>query len=228
MKVKFLGHSSILIEDKNFKALVDPFLKNNPAYTEDPNDILGITHIFITHAHGDHIGDSAEIAEANNSLIIANAEICDILYARHKKLKFHPMHIGGAFRFDFGRVKMTNAVHGSGFRDENGIIQSGGNPGGYVIEVYGKKVYHAGDTGLTIDMKLLEKEKIDIAFLPIGGNYTMDIDDALEAARFIVSKVTIPMHYNTFGLIKADPLEFKNRLLGHIVEILEPSESIEI
>lgn len=228
MRVKYLGHSSILIEDTNFKALIDPFLKHNPSYKEDNSDITGITHIFITHAHGDHIGDSVEIARANDSLIISNAEICNILYRRNKDLKFHSMHIGGTFIFDFGRVKMTPAIHGSGFTDENGIIQNGGNPGGFVIELHGKKVYHAGDTGLTMDMKLLEREKIDIAFLPIGGNYTMDIDDAIEAARFIVSKVTIPMHYNTFPMIKADPNIFKSRLLGHIVEILEPSESITI
>lgn len=228
MKVKYLGHSSILIEDKDFKALVDPFLKGNPSYKEDKSDIEGITHIFITHGHGDHIGDTVEIAKANDCLIISNAEVCSILRRRNPELKFHPMHIGGVYHFDFGRVKMTPAVHGSSFTDENGIIQSAGNPGGFVIGLSGKKIYHAGDTGLTMDMKLLEREKIDIAFLPIGGNYTMDIEDAIEAARFIVSKVTIPMHYNTFPLIKADPTQFKDRLLGHIVEILEPSESYSI
>jgi L-ascorbate metabolism protein UlaG (beta-lactamase superfamily) len=228
MNIKFLGHSSLLIEGNGIKALVDPFLKNNPQYIEDKNDIENITHIFITHAHGDHIGDAIEIAKANDSMIIANAEICNILYFLHNDLNYHPMHIGGTFNFDFGRVKMTPALHGSGYTDKDNKIQDGGNPAGFVIEVDTKKVYHAGDTGLTYDMKLLERERIDVAFLPIGGNYTMDIDDAVEAARFIGAKITVPMHYNTFGMIKANPIEFHDKLLGHKVIILKPSEAIEI
>ena len=108
------------------------------------------------------------------------------------------------------------------------MMQDGGNPCGFVIEINGKKLYHAGDTGLTYDMKLLETEKIDIAFLPIGGNYTMDIDDAVRAVDFIKPKLTIPMHYNTFGVIKADPLEFKEKLPNYTVKIVNPSDIIEI
>lgn len=228
MKIKYLGHSAILIEDKGFKALIDPFMNNNPQYINDDYDKLNITHIFITHGHGDHIGDAIDIARKNDSLIIANAEICNILYARNNDIKFHPMHIGGRYTFDFGIVKMTPALHGSSFKDENGIYQDAGNPCGFVIEVNGKKLYHAGDTGLTFDMKLLEVEKIDIAFLPIGGNYTMDIVDAVEATRFINPKVVVPMHYNTWEIVQADPHKFEHSLLGHIVEILNPSESFNI
>jgi L-ascorbate metabolism protein UlaG (beta-lactamase superfamily) len=101
----------------------------------------------------------------------------------------------------------------------------GGNPGGFVIELGGKKVYHAGDTGLTYDMKLLEDEKIDVAFLPIGGNYTMDIDDAVKACDFIKAKIVVPMHYNTFGLISADPQIFKNKAPSEVV-ILDVNETM--
>lgn len=225
MKVKFLGHSALLIESTRFKALIDPFLKHNPAYIQDKKDTTGITHIFITHAHGDHIGDAIEIALKNDSLIICNAEIANILHIKNKKLKLHAMHIGGRFAFDFGTVKMTPALHGSGYT-ENGMIQDGGNPGGFVIEVDGKKIYHAGDTGLTYDMKLLEVENIDVAFLPIGGNYTMDITDAVRAVEFIKPKTTVPMHYNTFGLIKADPNEFKEKLPNFNVIILDSGKEL--
>lgn len=227
MKIKFLGHAALLVEEGNFKALIDPYLNNNPAYIQDIEDTEGITHIFITHAHKDHIGDTVEIAEDSDSLIICNAELAGILYRKNPKLKFHPMHIGGTHNFDFGRVKMTPALHGSGYT-ENGVTQSAGNPAGFVIELNGKKLYHAGDTGLTMDMKLLEHEKIDVAFLPIGGNYTMDIDDAVRAVSFINPRVTVPMHYNTFDLIKADPEEFKRKLPYSKVVILDPSDSVMV
>ena len=227
MKIKYLGHSALLVEDKNFKALIDPFLKGNPQYKENKQDKKDITHVFVTHAHGDHIGDALSIAKENDALIIANAEICSIISYQDKDLRLHSMHMGGRYQFPFGTVKMTPALHGSGYH-KNGFFQDGGNPCGFVIEINGKKLYHAGDTGLTYDMKLLEIENIDLAFIPIGGNYTMDIDDAVRAVDFIKPKITVPMHYNTFGLIKADPKEFKEKLPKNKVEIVSPGESINI
>lgn len=227
MNVTYLGHAALLLEAPNFKALVDPFLTGNPQYKQNPKDTLDITHIFITHGHGDHVGDALSIAKSNNAIIIANAELCGVFRHKDKTLKLHPMHIGGSFEFSFGRVKMTPAVHGSSYQDEEGV-HDGGNPGGFLITVGGKTVYHAGDTGLIYDMKLLELEQVDLAFLPIGGNYTMDITDAVRAVDFIKPQIVVPMHYNTFPVIQADPNLFKSRLPEYDVQILQPGEFIKL
>lgn len=225
MKLTYLGHAALLVEEGHFKGIIDPFISGNPSSKTSVDSLNDITHIFITHGHGDHIGDAVEIARRNNALIIANAEICS--YLARFRVSTHSMHIGGRRKFDFGTVKMTNALHGSGISDGGNII-CGGNPCGFVIEVEGKKIYHAGDTGLTLDMKLLEDEKIDAAFLPIGGNYTMDADDAAIAADFIKAKITVPIHYDTFGLIKADPLYFKSKVKSSEVVVLGLNDSINI
>lgn len=208
MKITYAGHSAFILEEGNFKAIIDPFLTGNPTTSFKAEDIKGLTHIFVSHGHGDHLGDTESLAKANDALIISNAEIST--YLGKKGLRVHSMHIGGRHTFDFGKVKLTPALHGSAISTETGTVD-GGNPCGFLIEVKGKKVYHLGDTGLTMDMKLLELENIDVALVPIGGNYTMDIDDALRAVDFIKPKIAIPMHYDTFPLIKADPKEFSNK-----------------
>ncbi|MBZ2175449.1 metal-dependent hydrolase [Schnuerera sp. xch1] len=208
MKITYLGHSAFIIEEQDFKAIIDPFISGNDLSTTKIGDIKGLTHIFVSHGHDDHIGDTIPLAKANNALVITNAEIAG--YLSDKGLKTHAMHIGGKYKFDFGTVKLTPALHGSGITTDRGTID-GGNPCGFIIEVNNKKVYHAGDTGLTMDMKLLESENIDVALVPIGGNFTMDIDDAVKAIEFIKPKATIPMHYDTFPVIKANPNEFKEK-----------------
>ncbi|HAQ40384.1 MAG TPA: metal-dependent hydrolase [Clostridiales bacterium] len=225
MKLTYLGHSAVMIEEGQFKGIIDPFITGNPLAQISADDLSGITHIFVTHGHGDHIGDTVDIAKKTGALIIANHEIS--AYLDKFKLRTPAMHIGGRTKFDFGRVKMTNALHGSGI-SENGNMIYGGNPCGFVIEINGKKIYHAGDTGLTLDMKLLENENIDVAFLPIGGNFTMDLDDAVTAADFIKAKNVVPIHYNTFDLIKADPDEYKNKVKTSETVILNINESINI
>lgn len=224
MKITYLGHSVFIIEEGDFKGIIDPFITGNELATAKVENITGISHILITHGHDDHIGDTEEIAKANDALIISNAEISD--YFSEKGLKTHAMHIGGSHNFDFGRVKLTPALHGSAISSEEGKID-GGNPCGFLIEVNGKKVYHAGDTGLTVDMQLLQADKVDVALLPIGGNFTMDIDDAIRAVEMIKPRLAIPMHYDTFPVIKADPMEFKEKNKVSESKVLEIGESYE-
>ncbi|EOC99279.1 metal-dependent hydrolase [Caldisalinibacter kiritimatiensis] len=169
--------------------------------------------------------DTVDIAKNNNATVICNFEIGQ--YLTDKGLSVHTMHIGGRTSFEFGKVKMTPALHGSGIIEDNHLI-CGGNPCGFLIEIDGKKVYHAGDTGLTMDMKLLEDENIDVALIPIGGNYTMDIIDAVKAVDFIKPKLVVPMHYNTFPIIEANPEEFKEKVKNSEVKVMSIGESIEI
>ncbi|MEC9485653.1 MAG: metal-dependent hydrolase [Candidatus Izemoplasma sp.] len=227
MKCTFLGHAAVLIEALDYKIIIDPFLTHNPVYKKNDRDIDGITHVLITHAHGDHVGDAIEIAKKNNALIISNAEIATILKSIDRDLNIHAMHIGGRATVDFGTVKMTPALHGSGYV-ENDMIYDGGTPCGFLLKVADKTIYHAGDTGLTYDMKLLENSLIDLAFLPIGGNYTMDVDDAVIAVDFIKPDKVVPIHYNTFDQIQADPNDFKDKVSQSDVIILNPGEYTEL
>ncbi|MBF8983648.1 metal-dependent hydrolase [Lutibacter sp. B2] len=225
MKIQFIGHSCFYIEDKHFKGIIDPFITGNPQATLTSTHFNTLTHIFITHGHGDHLGDTLSLAKKTGALIITNYEIACFL--NRQGFNTHAMHIGGRHPFDFGIVKMTPALHGSSIETENGFIY-GGNPCGFIIELNGKKIYHAGDTGLTMDMKLLEIENIDVALLPIGGNFTMDIEDAARAVDFIKPKKVVPMHYDTFPVIKANTNDFKKRISSSKVIVLNPGESLNI
>ena len=225
MKITYLGHAAFLVEGEKIKALFGPFLTGNPLSAANEKEMTGITHIFVTHGHDDHIGDTEAIAKRCGSLVICNHELG--YHFSRKGLKTHTMHIGGRIQMEFGTVKMVNALHGSGIITDKGMAY-GGNPGGFVVEIEGKKIYHAGDTGLTKDMELLEEEDIYAAFLPVGGNYTMDVLDAVRAVGFIKPKITVPMHFNTFGLIKADPEKFREEASGTEVIVLKPGETLSV
>jgi L-ascorbate metabolism protein UlaG (beta-lactamase superfamily) len=220
MKIQFLGHSAFYVEAEGLKALIDPFLEED---VKQDFKVEALNYIFLTHGHGDHLGSTVELAKKSGATVVANHEIC--LYLSEFEIKCHPMHIGGRTGFPFGKVKMTPALHGSGIQTEEGVI-NGGNPGGFLIEAAGKKLYHAGDTGLTYDMKLLQIEEVDVALLPIGGNFTMDVEDALRAVDFIEPKIAIPMHYNTFPLIEASPAAFVEGVEKALGKILKPGDSL--
>ncbi len=222
MKIQFLGHSAFYLETEKFKALIDPFLQNGITKAT-VSDFEELDYIFVTHGHGDHVGDTLELAEKTGATVILNHELAHHL--GKTGIKLHSMHIGGRISFDFGRVKMTPALHGSSIVID-GELKEGGNPCGFIIEVEGKKIYHAGDTGLTLDMTLLEVEAIDLALLPIGGNFTMDVEDAVRAVSFIKPKKVIPMHYDTFPVIKADVQTFKDAVSAMTEVIILKGDAI--
>ncbi|HEY3250416.1 MAG TPA: metal-dependent hydrolase, partial [Ignavibacteria bacterium] len=204
--------------------IIDPFLNGNKHAKIKSSDVKA-EYIVLTHAHGDHLGDTFEIAKNNNATIIAVNELAN--YAAEKGCKAHNMHIGGGFNFPFGRLKFTIAHHGSSSPEG----QYMGEPAGVLITAHGKTIYHAGDTGLFLDMKLIgEMNSIDAALVPIGDNFTMGIDDAIKAVEFLNPKMAVPMHYNTFGVIEADPQEFKRKVesIGKKCIIIPFGESIEI
>lgn len=222
-KLKYLGHSCFTITTGDTNLIIDPFLTGNPMAGAKASDIKA-DYILVTHGHGDHIGDTVEIAKSNDSTVIGPHEIC--VYCQSKGLNAHNMHIGGSWQFPFGRVKLTIAHHG--FSAGESGIDIGGSPCGFIIEVEGKKIYHAGDTGLFLDMQLIGDEGIDLALLPIGDNFTMGIDDAVKAVGFIKPNRVVPMHYNTFDLIKVDVDDFKHKVTGAECLVLAVGDTLDI
>jgi len=207
MKLRYFSHSACQITtDSNKVILIDPFLDDNPTSPVKSNEVTA-DYIILTHGHGDHIGDSFKIAARTNPLFICVNELAN--YCLGKGFQAHNMHIGGAFNFDFGRVKFTIAHHGS-LNSEGGYM---GEPSGVILNIGDKTIYHTGDTGLFYDMKLIgEINAVDYMLLPIGDNFTMGIEDAVRAVEFVKPKFAIPIHYNTFPVIKANPEEFKQKL----------------
>ncbi|MDR1885697.1 MAG: metal-dependent hydrolase [Synergistaceae bacterium] len=222
--LQFLGHSAFYVEGSGIKALIDPFLSGNPCASEASTARASLDYIFVSHAHGDHLGDAVAIAERTGATVVATNELATWLAGRG--LKTEGMHIGGRARFPFGRVKLTPAFHGSSMFEDGKMIYSD-IPCGFLIEVEEKKIYHAGDTGLTVEMTLLEAEGVDVALIPIGGYYVMDVDDAVRAVDFIKPRRTVPIHYDTFPPIKADPNDFARKVGGRSeVTIMKPGDKL--
>ncbi len=225
MKLKYFSHSSFQITtNSGKKILIDPFLDGNPTSPVKAADV-DAEYIILTHAHGDHIGDSFSIAKRCGSSFICVNELAD--YCKAKGFEAHNMHIGGGYDFEFGRVKFTIAHHGSMTPDNT----YAGEPAGVIVSIDGKNIYHTGDTGLFYDMKLIgEMTPIDYMLLPIGDNFTMGITDAVKAVELTVPKVAIPMHYNTFPVIDADPNGFKTKAEAKGVKciVMEYGEEIDL
>ena len=227
MKLSFHGQSTIYFESNDKKVIVDPFISGNDKSDLD-EQTLDVDYIILTHGHGDQFGDVVELANRNHATVIGSAEVQGYLTTYHGIEHAHGMNIGGKYQFDFGTVKFVQAFHSSSYTNEDGIPVYLGMPMGVIIEAEGKTIYHAGDTGLFSDMKLIaERHPVDVCFIPIGDNFTMGIEDASYAINeFIKPKISVPIHYNTFPLIEQDPQKFKEAVSQGEVQILQPGDEV--
>jgi L-ascorbate metabolism protein UlaG (beta-lactamase superfamily) len=217
------GHATLGLETGGFKLLIDPFFSGNPATTVSAEEVSA-DYILVTHGHGDHVGDAVAIAQRTGAAAISNAEISGWLDKQGVK-ETHPQHIGGGFKYPFGYLKLTLALHGSALPDGS----NGGNPAGFLLTTNdGKKIYMAGDTGLFGDMKLLGEEGLEVAVIPIGDNFTMGPDDALRAVKLLAPKTVIPIHFSTWDVIQQDAADWVARVekeTGTKAVLLKPGET---
>lgn len=217
LKFNFYGHACFQLDDGKYKLLFDPFLTGNPLASIKADEVEA-DYLLVTHAHGDHSGDGYDIVVRTGATAIGIPEVTDF---GGENIKTISMNLGGTLKLPFGFVRMVPALHSSGVQ--------GGVPCGYVVGIGGKIIYFAGDTCLFGDMKLIgERDKIDWAILPIGDHFTMGIEDAAKAVEFLGAKNVIPVHYNTWDIIKQDPEEFKKLVKGAKVHIVKPGESLNL
>ena len=220
MELTFLGHACFVLDDGTSKVLTDPFLTGNPLAAAKAEDVEA-DMLFVTHGHGDHVGDAVEIAKRTDATVCCTVDLAAGVFDP-AGVKTVTGNLGGRMPMPFGAVKFFQALHGSGV--------AGTLACGFILEIGGKKIYHAGDTGLMADMALLADEEIDVALLPIGDWYTMGPADALRAVKMIRPKLVIPMHYNTFTHITQDADAFAAAVDAACfrAKVLRPGDSITI
>lgn len=212
MKVAFHGHAVVsVVTEEGIRLLFDPFITGQEQCDLELSE-LEVDVIFVTHAHEDHLGDTIELAKRTGAKVISTVEI--VTYLSSKGLEnVHGMQPGGAHEFSFGRVKFTPAIHGSSITLENGQPYELGLASGILLTTNQRTLYHMGDTALYSDMQLIgQREAIDIAFIPIGDNFTMGPEDAIQAGQWVKAKRVVPIHYNTFPLIEQNPHDYIRHL----------------
>lgn len=225
MELSYHGHSIVKIKTETFELLIDPFISGNPL-TDLKVGEQNPSYILLTHGHNDHVGDTVEIAKRSGAKVIAPNELAN--YLATLGIETIGMNIGGQASFDFGELKYTQAFHSSSFETDTGEIIYAGMPAGILLTLEGKTIYHAGDTSLFGDMRLIgERHEIDVAFLPIGDHFTMGPEDAAYATELLRPHLVVPVHYNTFPPIQQDPNVFKELVTQCEVTILQPGEMIE-
>lgn len=212
MKITYHGHSFIEIESQAGKTiLIDPFITGNPLCDVSLEEVKADV-IILSHAHSDHFGDTIPLAKTHDALVIAPLEIASYIESLGQGIRVHGMQPGGGHNFDFGRVTLTQAIHGSSL-EIDGKPFTLGLATGIILEAEGKTLYHLGDTALFSDLDLYgDLYDIDLAFIPIGDNFTMGPDHARIAAGWLKAKKVMPIHYNTFPLIEQDPIAFTESL----------------
>ena len=222
LSITFHGHACFVLEADGRRIVIDPFLTGNPAADIPVDRLPKVDAVLLSHGHGDHLSDAVPIAKRDGATIVATFELAAFCTTRGASA--HAMHIGSAHEFEFGRVKLVPAFHGGAVEgDATGRYTT--NPCGVVVTMGGRTVYHTGDTALTLEMQLLAGQA-DGMLVPIGDNFTMGIEDAARAVEFVRPRVAIPMHYNTWDSIAADPEAFKRRV-GSTAEVvvLRPGQS---
>jgi L-ascorbate metabolism protein UlaG (beta-lactamase superfamily) len=218
MKFTYYAHACFAIETGGKKFLFDPFISGNELAKSIEIDKIEADYILVSHGHGDHVADLVSIAKRTGATVISSYEV--VSWAQQQGIeKAHPMNFGSAM-FEFGKLHFLPAWHSSSMPDGS----NGGNPGGFLVHGAEKKFYYAGDTCLMMDMQLVPRyAKLDFAILPIGGNFTMDVDDAVIAAEFIQCDKIIGVHFDTFGYIKIDHQKAKEKFKAAGKELILPN-----
>lgn len=227
MRLTYFGHSAFLLELAGRRLVFDPWLRPNPHGSVEPATVP-CDLVLVSHAHDDHLGDALELARLHHATIVAPYELAEHLAAQGAEtIDLMP---GGGVTLPWGRIEMTPAVHSSALELGDGKTQAMGVPSGFVIRAENRSVYHAGDTALFGDMRLIARHGLDLALLPIGDFYTMGPTDAVEALHLLRPRLAVPMHYNTNPKIRVDPRAFAAAAAsaGHHVKVMAPRETLEL